>query len=81
MLHIIASIILRGSACVNYIRSHWIHALTLIRSVLAVKTECEENVCKNGGTCEMLAGSVICTCPPHLTGVVCELRKYIYQNV
>ena len=39
-------------------------------------TECEENVCENGGTCQMLAGSVICTCPPHLTGVVCELREY-----
>ena len=42
-----------------------------------VMTECEENVCENGGTCQMLAGSVICTCPPHLTGVVCELCEYV----
>ena len=45
--------------------------------VISVITECEENVCENGGTCQMLAGSVICTCPPHLTGVECELCEYV----
>ena len=43
----------------------------------AVMTDCEENLCQSGGTCQMLAGSVICTCPPNVTGVLCELREYM----
>ena len=42
---------------------------------IAVFTECEENVCEGGGTCQMLAGSFICTCPPRLTGTRCDLCK------
>jgi hypothetical protein len=38
-----------------------------------VFTECERNVCEGGGTCQMLAGSFICTCPSHLTGSLCDL--------
>ena len=50
-------------------------------SCFTVMTECEENECENGGTCQMLAGSIICTCPPHLTGVLCELRKHCHLFV
>ena len=44
-------------------------------------TECEDNECENGGTCQMLAGSITCTCPPHLTGVLCELSKHYHKCV
>jgi hypothetical protein len=40
-----------------------------------VMTQCEENICGSGGTCQMLAGSIICTCPPHLTGTACDLLR------
>ncbi len=37
-----------------------------------VYTECPENPCKNGGTCQFHAGSFLCTCAPGFTGSLCQ---------
>ena len=40
-----------------------------------VLSECDDNPCESGGSCQILAGSIICTCPPGLTGILCESCK------
>ena len=37
-------------------------------------TECDGSPCENGGSCEIRAGSYICTCLPAYTGVNCQIR-------
>ena len=38
----------------------------------AVYTECEVNVCENGGICKKLGSSYICECTNGYSGVNCE---------
>ena len=37
--------------------------------------ECEENICFNGGTCEVIAGDYLCTCAMGFTGPSCNLSN------
>ena len=39
--------------------------------------ECISNPCPNGATCNDLDGRFTCTCPSHLTGSRCEVRKSV----
>ena len=38
---------------------------------------CQNNPCKNGGTCTLVNGSPKCTCISGLTGVTCEKSKTV----
>ena len=38
--------------------------------------ECEENICFNGGTCEVIAGDYLCTCAVGFTGLSCNTSQY-----
>ena len=37
--------------------------------------ECEENICFNGGTCEVIAGDYLCTCAMGFTGPSCNTSQ------
>ena len=39
--------------------------------------ECEENICFNGGTCEVIAGEYLCTCAVGFTGLSCNTSRII----
>ena len=34
--------------------------------------ECEENICKNGGSCSVHVGDYRCDCPAGFSGFLCE---------
>lgn len=56
---------------------------------LADKNECENNPCKNGGTCTNKIGGYSCTCTAEWTGTNCEQGEHffakrlraLYQNI
>ena len=39
--------------------------------------ECDENICMNGGTCQLIAGDTICNCTDGYTGINCSKYTYI----
>lgn len=36
-------------------------------------TLCPTNICQNGGTCYVVLGTSVCTCPPNWTGTTCNI--------
>ena len=39
--------------------------------------ECEENICFNGGTCQVIAGNYLCACAVGFTGLSCNTSTII----
>ena len=55
------------------VRVSYNHRVTMNYIILpSVYTECTQNPCRNQGTCQILAGSYLCTCTPEYTGDFCE---------
>lgn len=44
-------------------------------ATLADADDCATNPCQNGGTCIDHVGGYTCTCPPGLSGAVCEIQS------
>lgn len=41
---------------------------------------CDENICLNGGTCQLIAGDYLCQCPKEFYGIDCgKLGIFCYK--
>ena len=45
-----------------------------------VVTDCDEAPCMNGGTCLARENELVCVCPVHYTGQICQTCEY-YQEL
>ena len=48
---------------------------------LFIAGKCQNNPCKNGGTCNLVNGNPKCTCINGLTGATCETSKLNCNDV
>ena len=55
--------------------------LHYVNFLFADINECDINLCKNGGSCEDLVNSFICTCPPGYDGTSCEIGKCLHNVI
>ena len=46
--------------------------------VYVVYEDCEQNLCQNGGTCQIIAGDYLCICAAGFTGLDCGRLNYKY---
>lgn len=53
-------------------------AIVDILHYLVDVNECQQNPCKNGGVCNNVIGSFVCTCPVGFGGTDCSQGYQIY---
>ncbi len=57
------------------IRAHTPFFLIYVqRFIPTAHTECDRNLCQNGGSCSLLTSTYTCVCPPGYGGSLCEVE-------